>query len=162
MHDRTKSGEHSHVDCATLLAFITLSIVLPLQDRFEHAKRIVCTVGGACGMVANSGLANSLPQFHKFYSTSSALRRCCLTLPLVALCGPHISTFHSKKCSKDGVKGHTVARSHLRFICLRRSLPHPGRWRLGLGQRSDKRIPMDSDFRTFADRTCGRSSELLS
>ena len=20
------------------------------QDRFEHAKRIVCTVGGACGM----------------------------------------------------------------------------------------------------------------
>ncbi len=90
---------------SSLSSFITLSIVLPLQDRFEHAKRIVCTVGGACGMVANSGLANCLPQFHKFCSTSSALRRCCLTLPLVALCGPHIS---QQKSADEGVKGHTV------------------------------------------------------
>ena len=27
------------------------------QDRFEHAKRIVCTVGGACGMAAASDVA---------------------------------------------------------------------------------------------------------
>ena len=83
-----------------------------VQDRFEHAKRIVCTVGGACGMVADSRNARipTSPQFHsKFYSRSAG--------DVVWL--SHwwhcvVLTFHSKNCSKDDfLKGHMGHMGHI-------------------------------------------------